>query len=273
MLALDRGFRSNQPVLGDGDRNRQLQFGGELECQRRLDFELGTANRAYGHVVDNRGTVTATSVQNSAISGTAAVTVNPRSAGANVAPIVVDAGPDPSTFISANVPFVTVTLCVPGTTTCQTIDHVTVDTGSSGFRVISSVLTIPLPAENLSSGNPLYECTVFADGFVWGPVATANITVAGESTSTAVPVQIMIPSTTSPAPPGSCSNQTTGPNEGGSVDAFGANAIIGVGLFQQDCGPACTTQEFLDPGHLLRLPVVGLQPDLRYDWRSRCQTR
>ncbi|MGB8887696.1 MAG: DUF3443 family protein [Candidatus Korobacteraceae bacterium] len=205
-------------------------------------------------------TVTATSVQNSAISGTAAVTVNPQSAGANVAPIVVDAGPDPSTFISANVPFVTVTLCVPGTTTCQTIDHVTVDTGSSGFRVISSVLTIPLPAENLSSGNPLYECTVFADGFVWGSVATANITVAGESTSTAVPVQIMIPSTTSPAPPGSCSNQTTGPNEGGSVDAFGANAIIGVGLFQQDCGPACTTQNSSIPDIYYACPSSGCNP-------------
>jgi hypothetical protein len=184
-------------------------------------------------------TVTATSIQNTGVSGTASVTVNPQTAGANVAPIVVDSGPDPANIITTNVPFVTVTICVPGTTQCQTIDHVTVDTGSSGFRVVSSVLSLTLPAENLSSGNPLYECTVFLDGFVWGSVATANITVAGETASN-VPVQIMIPSSTSPAPPSSCSNQTTGPNEGGSVDAFGANAIIGVGLFEQDCGPGCT---------------------------------
>lgn len=184
-------------------------------------------------------TVTATSVQNSGVSGTASVTINPQSAGANVAPIIVDSGPDPTNIITTNVPFVTVTICVPGTTQCQTIDHVTVDTGSSGFRVVSSVLSIPLPAEDLSGGNPLYECTVFLDGFVWGSVATANITVAGETASN-VPVQIMIPSSTSPAPPSSCSSQTTGPNEGGSVDAFGANAIIGVGLFMQDCGPGCT---------------------------------
>jgi hypothetical protein len=192
-------------------------------------------------------TVTATSVQDTTKSGTATVTVNPTSTTSNVAPIIVDAGPDPTNFISANVAFATITVCVPGTTTCQTIDHVTVDTGSSGLRILSGVLTIPLPAANDSNGNPLYECTVFADGFVWGPVATANLTIAGEQTptTTPMPVQIMIPSTTSPAPPGSCSGQTTGPNEGGSVDAFGANAIIGVGLFQQDCGQYCVTESGL----------------------------
>ena len=204
-------------------------------------------------------TVTATSTQNTVVSGTASVTVNPQTAGSNVAPIVVDSGPDPANFISANVPFATVTICVPGTTTCQTIDHVTVDTGSSGFRVVSSVLSLSLPAENLSSGNPLYECTVFLDGYTWGSVATANITVAGETASN-VPVQIMIPSTTSPAPPSSCSSQTTGPNEGGSVDAFGANAIIGVGLFQQDCGAACTTQNSTIPDVYYDCPSSGCTP-------------
>ncbi len=204
-------------------------------------------------------TVTATSTQNSAISGTASVTVNPQSAGGNVAPIVVDDGPDPANFISANVPFATVTICVPGTTTCQTINHVTVDTGSSGFRVVSSVLSISLPGENLSSGNPLYECTVFLDGYVWGSVATANITLSGETASN-VPVQVMLPASTSPAPPSSCSNQTTGPNEGVSVDAFGANAIIGVGLFQQDCGPACTTQNSEIPDVYYDCPSSGCTP-------------
>jgi len=170
-------------------------------------------------------TVTATSTQDATKSGTASVTVNPITAGANVA-------------------FVTVTVCVPGSTTqCQTIDHVQVDTGSSGLRIISSVLTISLPPENDSGGNPLDECLVFADGFVWGPVATADITVAGE-TASAVPVQIMIPASSLPPVPPTCSSQNpTGGsgNEGGSVDAFGANALIGVGLFQQDCGPYCVT--------------------------------
>lgn len=183
-------------------------------------------------------TVTATSTQDATKSGTATVTVNPTAAGPNVAPIVVDSGPDPQNIFTTNIPFVTVTICVPGTNNCQTIDHVTVDTGSSGFRVVSGILTIPLPGEN-----NLAECTVFADGFVWGPVATADITVSGETASSA-PVQIMIPSSSSPAVPTTCANQNpTGGNgnEGGSVDAFGANAIIGVGLFQQDCGQFCVS--------------------------------
>jgi len=43
-----------------------------------------------------------------------------------------------------NTAYVTVTLCAPGGTTCQTIDHVSVDTGSYGFRVIASVLNSSL---------------------------------------------------------------------------------------------------------------------------------
>jgi hypothetical protein len=188
-------------------------------------------------------TVTATSTQDTTQAGTSTVVVTPTQLASNEQPILVDAGPDPANFVSANVPYVSVTICVPGSTTqCQTIDHVTVDTGSSGLRIISGALTIPLPAENDSSGNPLGECTVFADGFVWGPVATADITVAGE-TASAVPVQIMIPSSSSPPVPSSCSSQNpTGGNgnEGVSVDTFGAKALIGVGLFMQDCGPGCT---------------------------------
>ena len=72
-------------------------------------------------------------------------TVTPTAAANNVAPLVVDAGPDPQNVPVVNVPFVTITICVPGTQTCQTIDHVAVDTGSSGLRIVSSVLSIPLP--------------------------------------------------------------------------------------------------------------------------------
>lgn len=183
-------------------------------------------------------TVTATSTQDTTKSGSASVTVNPSGGtAANVVPLVVDEGPDPSSFISVNQPFVSVTVCNPTNNSCQTIDHIEVDTGSSGLRLLQNVLTISLPQSNIN-GNPLDECLVFLDGFVWGPVSTATITVGGESASN-VPVQVIIPSGTSPAPPNSCSSQTTGPNEGDSVSAFGANGIIGVGLFQNDCGQYC----------------------------------
>ncbi|MGA7321505.1 MAG: DUF3443 family protein, partial [Candidatus Sulfotelmatobacter sp.] len=89
--------------------------------------------------------------------------------GANVAPISVNGGP------SGNYPdagFTSVTVCVPGTTTCQTIDGVLVDTGSSGLRILSSALTLSLPQQNASDGNPVVECLPFVSGYTWGPVQT-----------------------------------------------------------------------------------------------------
>jgi hypothetical protein len=186
-------------------------------------------------------TITATSTQNTSKSATAMVTVNP----VNFAAITVDAGPQPQTFTAVNESFISVTVCVPSTTTCQTIDHVLVDTGSSGLRLLSSLLTVPLPQQLDSSGNPLDECLVFLDGYVWGPVASADIEITGEKASS-TPVQVIIPSTSSPPVPNSCSSQSMGPNEGNSVSALGANGILGVGLFQQDCGTGCTGQSPLD---------------------------
>jgi hypothetical protein len=185
------------------------------------------------------------------MSGTATVAVNPTQAANNVAPIVVDAGPAGLNFISANVPFVTITVCVPGSTPpspqCQAIDHVSVDTGSSGLRLLSSAsggeFNLTLPSEIDSSGNPLAECLVFLDGYVWGPVATADIYVAGEKASN-VPVQVVIPPSSSPSVPTGCSSQSPpggSGNEGSTLNAFGANALIGVGLFQQDCGQGCAS--------------------------------
>ena len=191
-------------------------------------------------------TVTATSTQDTSKAGTASVSVNPNMAGNNVAPLVVDAGPDGA---EANIAYTTVTVCVPGSSQCQTIDHVQVDTGSSGLRLLSSVLTIPLPQNTASSGNPLAECLIFLDGYVWGPVASADVTVGGEQANS-VPVQVMIPASSSPAVPSDCSDQTSGPNEGGSPSDLGSNGILGVGYFPQDCGPVCTTQnsEYYDCG-------------------------
>ena len=204
-------------------------------------------------------TITATSTQDATKSGTAIVTVNPVQQANNVQPIVVDAGPP--TVGAVDEPFTSVTVCVPNTTTCQTIDHILVDTGSSGLRLLSSAgggeLTIPLPPQNDSSGNPLAECLVFLDGFTWGNVAAADITIAGEQASS-VRLQVIIPSTSSPAVGPNCSSQTTGPNEGNSVSALGANGILGVGLFQQDCGQACVSSP--PPNAYYDCPSSGCNP-------------
>jgi hypothetical protein len=160
--------------------------------------------------------------------------VTPTPPANNVVSVVVDGGPTP-TQASVNTLFTTVTICVPGSKTeCQTIDHIQVDTGSYGLRVLASVLTLTLPSVAASDGNALLECTQFVDGYSWGPVATADMTIAGESASS-LPVQV-IGSSSFPNVPSDCSS--TGPAED-TVAQFGANGIIGIGVFAQDCGAGC----------------------------------
>ena len=158
-------------------------------------------------------------------------------ASSNVAGVVVDMGPT-STSPDTNTLFTTVTVCVPGSTTsCQTIDHIQVDTMSYGLRILASVLTtISLPMQTLSNGATLVECTPFADGYSWGPIAAADIQISGESASS-VPVQVIGDPNFSTVP-ANCSS--VGPPED-TVAQFGANGILGVGVFAQDCGSDCVS--------------------------------
>lgn len=105
----------------------------------------------------------------------------------NVQSIVVNAGPANTYFNGA---FTSVTVCAPGTSSCQTIDGVLVDSGSSGLRLLSSVLTLSLPQQTDAGGAAMAECGQFLDGFTWGPVQTADIRMAGEQAS-AVPIQVI----------------------------------------------------------------------------------
>jgi len=150
----------------------------------------------------------------------------------NTQAVLVNAGPASTYFNGA---FTSVTVCVPGTNTCQTIGGVLVDTGSSGLRVLASALTIPLPQQTGGSGIPVAECGQFADGFTWGPVQMADINLAGEQAKN-TPIQVIGASSFSSIPSG-CSN--TGAPEN-TLEDLGANGILGVGLFRQDCGIACT---------------------------------
>lgn len=151
----------------------------------------------------------------------------------NVATVTVDSGPAGVTAI--NTLFTSVTVCVPNTTTCQTIDHIQVDTGSYGLRILSQVLTLSLPVATASGGGGLVECTVFADGYSWGPVALVDLQIAGEAAKS-VPVQL-IGDSRYPAVPNDCSS--TVPNSENTVATFGANGILGIGPFMQDCGNTC----------------------------------
>ena len=154
--------------------------------------------------------------------------------GANVTDVVVDAGPTGASP-DVNTLFATVTVCIPGdTTSCQTIDHIQVDTGSYGLRILASVLTVSLPVQKTASGDALLECTQFVDGYSWGPVVLADVQISAESASS-VPVQV-IGDPRFPHVPAACSGTGTAEN---TVEAFGANGVLGVGVFAQDCGSGC----------------------------------
>src|SRR5512137_1727192 len=85
---------------------------------------------------------------------------------------------------------VSVTVCTPGTTNCQTIDDILLDTGSFGLRIFSQVLTVSLSPVSTGSGT-LGECVQFADGTSdWGSVQTASVILGNEPT-VQVPIQVI----------------------------------------------------------------------------------
>jgi len=147
----------------------------------------------------------------------------------NVVPLTVDSGPPGVDYINGL--FVTVTLCVPGTTSCQTFDHFLVDTGSIGVRVLSSMVTLSLPALMNASNHALAECIPFVDGTAWGPVGVADVKLGGESASS-LPIQLIGDQTY--AVPSSCTGSPVT-----DLQSLSANGILGVGVFPQDCGDAC----------------------------------
>ncbi|MDE2420539.1 MAG: DUF3443 family protein [Gammaproteobacteria bacterium] len=162
-------------------------------------------------------------------------------AAANVANLTIDAGPaavtPPNTRPSiANLMYTTVTLCMPGTQTCTSVDHVLVDTGSSGLRVFASALptNFTLPQRVDVHNNPLAECIQFVDGYSWGPLQTADLRISGE-TANSLPIQVIGSSNFSTVPT-ACSNTGTARN---TVQSFAANGILGIGNGAQDCGSGC----------------------------------
>lgn len=158
----------------------------------------------------------------------------------NVQAIVVNTGPaagPPANSPYINGAFTSVTVCVPGSTSsCQTISGILVDTGSSGLRILSSALTLSLPQQMGTDGNPVVECLPFVDGFTWGPVQTVDMTIAGEQAKN-LPIQV-IGSNNFPNIPNSCSSSNGSPED--DLGSLFANGILGVGSFAQDCGLGCT---------------------------------
>lgn len=184
---------------------------------------------------------------------------------ANVVPVLVQAGPGRN----ANIPYVSVTLCQPGSGLCKTIDNVLLDTGSIGLRLFASQLqaapALALPAHSAHGSSTISECAQFLTMVAWGRVHVADVLMGGLRAS-AVPVQLMQENHASmPAACGSAPmvSTTASPN----TQALHANGILGVGLFSNDAqlyfdcpAPSSTACMFNPPPSQQVQNPVGLFP-------------
>ena len=200
----------------------------------------------------------------------------------NVVAITVEAGPGNN----INIPYVVVTVCIPGSSSCQTIDRVLVDTGSTGLRLLASAVTgLKLPAQTTSTSNTVVECGQFINFVTWGPVKVADVLI-GDKRANSVPIQVVADPAYSVIPH-SCGRAASAAS---STDDLGAKGVLGVGLFVNDgqlyynCNPAsrfndCTTtltatQQVQNPvalfasdnnGVVLQMPAVAAGGALRVD--------
>lgn len=174
--------------------------------------------------------------------------------GPNVVPLVVDSGPAGLTLTAVNIAYLMVTVCIPGnvppSANCQNIDHVEVDTGSNGLRILADApFNLTLPSAKDSNNNPLAECLKFADGASWGPIGTADVYISGEK-ALGISVHVIggASGTIGGTVPSGCDTPAVLKTENTVAD-FGANGILGVGPFINDCnsGGTCTAPPMGSP--------------------------
>lgn len=150
----------------------------------------------------------------------------------NVAKITVN-GSLCSSYRYPNKPCVRVTLCVPGTTACKTVDDILLDTGSTGLRIFRSVISdLTLPPVTTSTGQ-LANCTQYLDETAqWGPVQRADVIVGGKKVSN---IPIVVIDAAFGTVPSSCGSPQQSPAEAEM------NGILGVSHFTEDCGDLCVS--------------------------------
>ena len=157
-------------------------------------------------------------------------------AGSNVMTLTVNGSTCSAAFnaVYPNKPCVSVTICDSHGGNCQLIDDILLDTGDNGLRIFRQVLNAGLLSALENVSNP-YECIEYGDGnTVWGQVATATLTLGGETTPS-IPIQV-IGSSTSDAKSGGghwCQSQLI------TVNQANYNGSLGLGVFAQDCGSTC----------------------------------
>lgn len=197
--------------------------------------------------------------------------VLPPAVGGHSAPIIVDKG-ILTGQAAINIPTVSVTVCPPGTSVttaaCQTVDHVLLDTMSSGLRILQSALSASLQLPELLYQNAgVGDCTLFADGYTWGSVRQADVYIGGEKAAS-VPIQDI-----GDTPGGASGIPTLCSNAGGSpmntLATLGVNGILGVSMQSTDgggyflCGSGSCSTSVVNIGSNLEVqnPVMAFAQD------------
>lgn len=130
---------------------------------------------------------------------------------------------------NVNTPYISVNVCQPSTNTCQTINNVLLDTGSTGLRILASALgNLQLPSQT-QNNSPLLECASFISGVTWGPIKLADIKLSSEI-ARSTPIQVIADPLYSSVPT-NCSNGLPTLQD---LSSLKANGILGVGLFIAD---------------------------------------
>jgi len=183
----------------------------------------------------------------------------------NVVALYMDSGPGGNG--STNIIYADVQVCLPSTSNCTVVNHVLVDTGSTGLRLLASALpssfltgSSSLP-QVLSGTSPVGECTTFVSGFTWGGIRRVDLHLGGSNYSgeiaANIPAQIIAdPASQLATIPLSCiqaAGYTGSSTNQSAISTFetthemqtaaqlGANGIIGIGLFKYDCGTNCAS--------------------------------
>ncbi|MBN2691550.1 MAG: DUF3443 family protein [Burkholderiaceae bacterium] len=179
---------------------------------------------------------------NTNLGGTAGL---PTASGNNVVAVSIRQLASNTNTLTANSPYVTVTVCTSdgSTANCQTIPDVLVDTGSAGLRLfygaLNSTMQSTLPTISTGGGTgTLAACAQFASGYMWGSMRQAVVKIGSMATATAIPIQLMSDAALPPAP-SACTNQ--GGTDFSSSFVGIANGILGISNFKDDCGSGCAT--------------------------------
>lgn len=171
----------------------------------------------------------------------AAVSSTPASLATNQVAVAVSTG----VANAVNIPTVSVTICVHGTGTCQTIDNIQIDTGSYGLRLTSdalnSTMTTALPRQTVGA-QAVAECMGFADGNSWGSVRVADVQIGGE-TAPSMPIQVLgdVAQSQAGGSNNACATGTLHDTSTGTT-GIAAHGILGIGTAKFDCGTGCQTQ-------------------------------